>query len=596
MISEKIALLNQTILDCLNESSETKIVSAFTELGIKLLEADFGFVWFKSNLSKPFKLVHKSRNLPYIPQSPRTGGRNYKVLKILSPDFVSSVKKREDKYDVSKYMKSFVIIPISYKQKVYGNIVLCFKQKKAFSLQDKSFASFIGNSAAQAITIRRSIENERQARLEAEKNQEELAKMNRISKAISDCNHALVHSTTEEEFLRKACQVVVTNSGHKMVWIGYAENNKEKSVRPVSYSGFEEGYLESINISWADNTIGRGPTGTAIRTRKISICRNVKNDPYFKPWRKKALKRSYASSISLPLIWGEKTFGALNIYSDQEGSFTEGEVELLNKLARELAYGIMILRLKVSKEILDEQKKLLYEEKRKTEFIADATHEFRTPLAIIRGNIDLAVLKDLKNPNALKKVFKEINHEVEHLSELISDLSLLTYDKSRSGKISAYQTTDLTKIIKHVTNTLEGLARSRKISIKTHKMPPVSIRGDQIYLEKMFTNLVKNAVTYSPKGGFIEISGSKKKSVVEISIKDTGIGIAEADLPNIFKRFFKAESSKAARKGGVGLGLAIAKKIAEDHGGDITVKSSLGKGSTFIVSLPLPNNKKPARA
>ena len=86
-----------------------------------------------------------------------------------------------------------------------------------------------------------------------------------------------------------------------MVWIGYAEENKNKTVRPVAYSGFEEGYLKKLNITWADTERGRGPTGRTIRTGKPSMCKNMLTDPEFKPWRDEAIKRGYKSSLVLPL-------------------------------------------------------------------------------------------------------------------------------------------------------------------------------------------------------------------------------------------------------------------------------------------------------
>jgi PAS domain S-box-containing protein len=143
-----------------------------------------------------------------------------------------------------------------------------------------------------------------------------------------------------------------------MVWIGYAEDNEAKTVRPVAYAGFEEGYVETLNITWADTKRGRGPTGTAIRTGKPSACRNMLTDPLFKPWRKEATERGYASSIVLPLMAGGKAFGAVNIYSRESDPFSEDEVKLLTELADDLAYGITVTRFRA---IYDKAKEALRE-------------------------------------------------------------------------------------------------------------------------------------------------------------------------------------------------------------------------------------------
>jgi PAS domain S-box-containing protein len=176
--------------------------------------------------------------------------------------------------------------------------------------------------------------------------EEELYKLNRTLKALSNSNQALMHAVDEVEFLNQVCEIVVHDCGHVMVWVGYAEDDENKLVRPVASAGFEEGYLESLKITWADSERGRGPTGTAIRSGKPSRCRNMLTDPQFEPWRAEALKRGYASSIALPLMFEGKAMGALTIYSREPDPFSEDEERLLSELAGDLAYGITSIRLR----------------------------------------------------------------------------------------------------------------------------------------------------------------------------------------------------------------------------------------------------------
>ena len=131
-----------------------------------------------------------------------------------------------------------------------------------------------------------------------------------------------------------------------MSWVGYAEHDNEKRVRPVAQAGYEDGYLETLNITWADSERGRGPTGTAVRTGEPSIGRNLLTDPNFEPWRAEALKRGYASSICLPLIADGQIFGALTMYAVDPDAFDMKEVELLKELADDIAYSISALRLR----------------------------------------------------------------------------------------------------------------------------------------------------------------------------------------------------------------------------------------------------------
>ncbi len=172
----------------------------------------------------------------------------------------------------------------------------------------------------------------------------ELHKLNRALRARSKSDQAMMRATEELAYLQEVCRIIVEDCGHAMVWIGYAEEDEVRTVRPVAQAGFEEGYLETLRISWADTDRGRGPTGTAIRTGQPCGCRNMLTDPLFAPWRAEAEKHGYASSLALPLRTGEKTIGVLTIYSRQPESFTEAEEKLLTELADDLAHGITILR------------------------------------------------------------------------------------------------------------------------------------------------------------------------------------------------------------------------------------------------------------
>ncbi len=181
---------------------------------------------------------------------------------------------------------------------------------------------------------------------ELKQRENEIRLLNRTLKALSNSNQAMIHAVDEKEFLEQTCRIIVEDCGFAMVWIGFAENDKHKSVHPVASAGFEQGYLDQLNITWANTARGRGPTGTAIRTKKPSRCNNMLTDPKFAPWRAAALERGYASSIVLPLIAGDRAFGALNIYSREPEDFTDDEEKLLMELAGDLAFGITTLRLR----------------------------------------------------------------------------------------------------------------------------------------------------------------------------------------------------------------------------------------------------------
>jgi PAS domain S-box-containing protein len=181
---------------------------------------------------------------------------------------------------------------------------------------------------------------------ERKQKEKQLQQLNRTLRALSNSNQALMRADDEAVYLRDVCKIVTEDCGHAMVWIGLAENDEARSIRPVAYAGFDEGYLETLQLSWADSERGRGPTGTAIRTGKICVCRDMQNDPNFLPWRDEARRRGYTSALALPLASAGQTFGAVTIYSRQPDPFSTDEMQLLHELGDDLGYGISILRLR----------------------------------------------------------------------------------------------------------------------------------------------------------------------------------------------------------------------------------------------------------
>ena len=305
-ISKKIALLNQTTLDSLAEVNILKIIERFTETGLKILGANFGFAWWKNPEDDKYKLAYKSPNTPYEPKLPREHGGNFMAEKNKTPIFVEKTIKEnyEKKYDVSPYMESYAIIPIIYKNYLYGNLVICFKKEHIFTDEDKELSASLGNTTAQTIIIHRFIEQEHKA-------------------------------------LKKA---------------------------------------EMLKYTW----------------------------------------------------------------------------------------------------------KLLKEEKLKTEFIANATHELRTPLAIIKGNVDLATKGDHKKLKSTKSALRAIDHEIKHLVKIISDLTLMTSSNVwESNSKIVYKKVNLKSLVAHVAVRSKALAYKNKISIIAKNIPNIFIFGDKKYLENL---------------------------------------------------------------------------------------------------------------
>jgi len=172
----------------------------------------------------------------------------------------------------------------------------------------------------------------------------------RSGRTLSACNEALLRAQDESQLLQEICRVVVETGGYRMAWVGFAEEDAQKTVRPVAWAGFEKGYLDRVKVTWADKPRGRGPTGTAIRTGKPSVCQNILQDPRSTLWRADAGQLGYHSSIALPLLVENRCLGALTIYSTEKESFNHAGLVLLTELAGDLAFGIQVLRVRTERE------------------------------------------------------------------------------------------------------------------------------------------------------------------------------------------------------------------------------------------------------
>ena len=180
----------------------------------------------------------------------------------------------------------------------------------------------------------------------------------RALKTICDCNQALVRASSESALLHEICRIIVDRGGYRMAWVGFREEDEEKSVRVAAFAGCDEGYLEKSKITWADKERGRGPVGTCIRESRMVIVRNFQTDPNAIPWRKEALKRGFASSIALPLFEDKKVFAVLSIYAREVNAFSDEEIRLLNELAADLTYGIHSYRARLQQQEVEEALKM----------------------------------------------------------------------------------------------------------------------------------------------------------------------------------------------------------------------------------------------
>ncbi len=174
--------------------------------------------------------------------------------------------------------------------------------------------------------------------------EEKLSKSNRTLRILSECNQKIIRAESEEDILNTVPEILIKFGNYRFVWIGYAIDDKDKSVKPVAYAGLSKEFFEHLRISWANNNFGQGPTGTSIRTGKYAISQNNETDPFYAAWRERASEWNYSSSAALPLKEFNTVFGVLNIYSKEANAFNEDEIKLLEELAGDISYGIAAVR------------------------------------------------------------------------------------------------------------------------------------------------------------------------------------------------------------------------------------------------------------
>jgi PAS domain S-box-containing protein len=190
----------------------------------------------------------------------------------------------------------------------------------------------------------------RQREQEQLRNEQEIGRLNRALKVLSAVNHALIHASDESALLQSVCRTIVTEGGYRFAWVGFAEQDKDKTLRPMAHAGFEAGYLESLHVSWGDTEHGRGPAGTAVRTGRRCAVRDTSHDRSFAPWAEEARKRDYGSVLGLPLLVAGNAFGCVVIYAAECNAFDVQEIDLLSEMANDLSYGIIALRTQLERD------------------------------------------------------------------------------------------------------------------------------------------------------------------------------------------------------------------------------------------------------
>ena len=437
---------------------------------------------------------------------------------------------------------------------------------------------------------------------------DQILHLQRILKAIRDVNQLIVHEKNRKKLLRRACEILNQSREYKLVWIGLVGEDT-KDVLPVAQAGFEEGYLKSVKITWDDSETGMGPTGTAIKTKKPFVMHHITSDPRCRPWRGEAVKRGYASSAAIPLVYKDRVFGALNVYGTLPHFFDQEETGLLVEVGGDIAFALHTIELEEKYRREQEARRKAYEEletkvaertrelteanirlkevdRLKSEFLATMSHELRTPLNSIIGFTGIILNGMAGEINEEQgKQLSMVYSSARHLLSLIN--GILDVSKIESGKMEISKDQFRVKdVVSEVARSLSPMISQKGLKLVTEIPDDIpEIRSDRKKILQILLNLAGNAVKFT-ESGEIRIGCRFDGNRLEVSVFDTGIGIKEEDRELLFEAFRQIDGSAQRRYQGSGLGLYLCKRLITLLGGTIRVESEYGKGSTFIFTLP----------
>jgi len=288
-------------------------------------------------------------------------------------------------------------------------------------------------------------------------------------------------------------------------------------------------------------------------------------------YKSEAFFRTELHTIALQTLFAAAILIILSL-SDEWNAYVSAALVVV--LAALFGYVIVRVALQPAREALESQK----------HFIGNIAHELRTPLSTIKTNTEVALFDD-KMQKELRAVFESNIEEIDRASDILNNL--LTLNMSIRPERTEFGPVDLADVAQTSIEKLATLAKRKAVTITLRRGSRSVVWGNRTALEQITSNVIKNAIFYTPREGRVLVSLSPARSkYIELTVEDNGIGIAQKDLYHIFEPFFRAERSRTRSQGGSGLGLTIVSELVRQHRGRVTVRSSERRGTTVIILLP----------
>jgi signal transduction histidine kinase len=473
--------------------------------------------------------------------------------------------------------RSCVTVPMLREDDALGAIVVARRLPGRFSDAEIELLKTFADQAVIAIENVRLVQELQRRTGELTRSVGELEALAEVGRAISS---TLDLETVLATIVSRANELAEADGG-----VVYEFDEASRSFHLRATDRFPEEFVAALRTTRL--VFGEGAAGRAASTRApIQVPDIMDTDAYSSSLREVLLRSGYRSLLAVPLVSEDEVVGALVINRRTPGEFPARTVELLSTFATQSALAIQNARL--FRQLEDKSRELEVANRHKDEFLASMSHELRTPLNAIIGFSEVMLERMFGELNAKQDEYlNDILSSGRHLLSLINDI--LDLAKIEAGRMELEPGDfDLPQAVDNALILVRERALRRGITLERWIDPRLGeIKGDERKIKQVLLNLLSNAVKFTPEGGRIDVRAALADGVAEISVTDTGVGIAPGDHEAVFEEFRQVGTDYARKHEGTGLGLALARKFVELHGGAIWVKSEVGQGSTFTFTIPV---------
>jgi signal transduction histidine kinase len=471
--------------------------------------------------------------------------------------------------------RSIVAVPMLREGEAFGAILVTRREPGRFSDGEVKLLKTFADQAVIAIENARLLKELQARTADLTRSVEQLTALGEVGRAVSS---TLDLGTVLTTIVSRAVQLSGLDGG---VVFEYDEEAQEFVHRVATEAG---GALaearRNIRVRKGEGALGR----TAITLEPVQVPDITAPGAYESRLRENLIESGIRAILAVPMVREGRIIGCLVVSRNHPGEFPAETIELLRTFATQSALTIQNARL--FREIADKSAQLEAASRHKSEFLANMSHELRTPLNAVIGFSEVLLQRMFGELNPKQDEYlKDIYASGQHLLSLINDI--LDLSKIEAGRMElALAPFHLPSAVENAVTLVRERAARHGIALHLDLDPRLGeLVGDERKVKQVLLNLLSNAVKFTPEGGRISVRAGQRDGRVEISVTDTGIGIAPGDQAAIFEEFRQVGSDERKREG-TGLGLTLAKKFVELHGGRIWVESEPGRGSTFAFTLP----------